>query len=133
MPKNTPGLVAKHLGSKPPGRYGDGGGLYFHVRDTGSRAWVFRYRDRVTAKLRDKGFAEADLTAIDQHLPLQVIPFSADHARLAANLRPATRATRLPLGDRCCLALAQALPGAQVVTADRAWAGLAGFDIALLR
>ena len=55
MPKNTPGLVAKHLGSKPPGRYGDGGGLYFHVRDTGSRAWVFRYRDRITAKLRDKG------------------------------------------------------------------------------
>lgn len=87
----------------------------------------------VLTKLRDKGFAEADLTAIDQHLPLQVIPFSADHARLAANLRPATRATRLSLGDRCCLALAQALTGAQVVTADRAWAGLAGFDIALLR
>jgi len=48
-----------------PGRYNDGRGLYLHVRksrpreiggeSTIYRAWVFRYRDRVTGKLRDKG------------------------------------------------------------------------------
>lgn len=48
-----------------PGRYNDGRGLYLHIRrstpsELGEepklyRAWVFRYRDRVTGKLRDKG------------------------------------------------------------------------------
>ena len=87
----------------------------------------------VLAKLLDTGLSEADVAAIGQQLPLQVLPFSAQQARIAGNLRPATRALGLSLGDRCCLALAREQPGAQVVTADRAWAGLAGFDIALIR
>ena len=87
----------------------------------------------VLAKLLDKGLSEADVSAISQQLPLQVVPFSAAQARTAASLRPATRALGLSLGDRCCLALARDRPGAQVVTADRPWAGLAGFDIALIR
>jgi PIN domain nuclease of toxin-antitoxin system len=87
----------------------------------------------VLAKLLDKGLSEADISAIGQQLPLQVVPFSAEQARTAASLRPATRALGLSLGDRCCLALARAQPGAQVVTAERPWAGLAGFDIALIR
>lgn len=47
------------------GRYNDGRGLYLHIRKSKPlepgeepktyRAWVFRYRDRVTGKLRDKG------------------------------------------------------------------------------
>ena len=28
---------------KKPGRYGDGGGLWLQVSDTGSKSWVFRY------------------------------------------------------------------------------------------
>ncbi len=48
-------LVANHLNSLAPGRHNDGDGLYLHVRETGTRAWVFRYRDRVTGKLREKG------------------------------------------------------------------------------
>ena len=87
----------------------------------------------VLAKLLDTGLSEADVAAIGQQLPLQVLPFSAQQARIAGNLRPATRALGLSLGDCCCLALAREQPGAQVVTADRAWAGLAGFDIALIR
>lgn len=55
MARETRKLVAKHLAAMPVGRHNDGEGLYFHVRDGGSRAWVFRYRDRVTGKLRDKG------------------------------------------------------------------------------
>lgn len=48
-------LVAKHLDALPKGMHNDGDGLYLSVRDSGTRAWVFRYRDRVTGKLRDKG------------------------------------------------------------------------------
>lgn len=40
---------------KAPGRYGDGGGLYLYVRPDLSKTWVFRWRDRTTGKLRDKG------------------------------------------------------------------------------
>ncbi len=38
-----------------PGRYGDGGGLYLLIQPNGNRSWVFRWRDKVTGKLRDKG------------------------------------------------------------------------------
>lgn len=48
-------LVAKHLTALEPGRHNDGEGLYLHVRDSGARTWAFRYRDRVTGKLREKG------------------------------------------------------------------------------
>ena len=48
-------LVAKHLGKLPEGMHNDGDGLYLNVRASGSRSWIFRYRDRVTGKLRDKG------------------------------------------------------------------------------
>lgn len=43
----------KHL--KKPGRYNDGGGLYLLVLPTGNASWVFRWRDRLTGKHRDKG------------------------------------------------------------------------------
>ena len=38
-----------------PGRYGDGGNLYLLVKPDGRKTWVFRWRDRITGKLRDKG------------------------------------------------------------------------------
>lgn len=44
---------------KAPGRYADGGGLYLFVQADGRRSWVFRYRDRITGKLRDKGLGPA--------------------------------------------------------------------------
>lgn len=44
---------------KTPGRYGDGDGLYLYVSKSGNRSWVFRYRDRVTGKLRDRGLGPA--------------------------------------------------------------------------
>jgi integrase len=49
---------------KKPGRYADGGGLYLLVKPDGRRTWLFRYRDRTTQKLRDKGlgpFADVGL------------------------------------------------------------------------
>jgi hypothetical protein len=36
-------LSAKGAETKKPGRYGDGGGLYLVVSDTGARKWAFRF------------------------------------------------------------------------------------------
>ena len=87
----------------------------------------------VLGKLHDNGLSATDMAAIAQQLPLTVMPFTAEQARLAGNLRPSTHTSGLSLGDRCCLALAQQLPDATVVTADRPWAGLTGWNITLIR
>lgn len=49
-------LKATSVKTKPPGMHADGGSLYLLVKPDGkSRSWIFRYRDRVTGKLRDMG------------------------------------------------------------------------------
>lgn len=60
LPRLPVALDAK--AKKGPGRYnvaklfkGAPKGLYLHVRDNGSRCWVYRYRDAVAAKQRDMG------------------------------------------------------------------------------
>ena len=65
-------------------------------------------------------------------LGLEVIEFTYDHARKAADLRPATKKLGLSLGDRCCLALAMSL-GATAVTADRTWKKLSFCPVELIR
>ncbi len=52
--------------------------------------------------------------------PIEVVPFGAADAALAARLVPATRSLGLSLGDRACLALALAR-GIPAMTADRDW------------
>jgi len=66
-------------------------------------------------------------------LPIEWVAFSDVHAAKAGELWRNTRQAGLSLGDRACLALAieRDLP---VLTADRAWAGLAlPIDIHLIR
>lgn len=46
--------MSKHAGMKAVG-----GGLYERTRADGSRYWVYRWRDRATRKLRDKGIGPA--------------------------------------------------------------------------
>ncbi len=61
------------------------------------------------------------------------VPFTAEHAEIAALLWDKTRAFGLSLADRACLALAmeRQLP---ILTADRAWSGLSlGLDIQFIR
>jgi ribonuclease VapC len=66
-------------------------------------------------------------------LEIEVHPFTEAHAERAAELRRRTRRHGLSLGDRACLALAQALD-APVLTADRAWTRLGlGLDVRLIR
>lgn len=67
------------------------------------------------------------------NLGIEVVPFADDHPALAAALRSRTDALGLSLGDRACLALAQAR-GIPAMTADRAWQSLdAGVEVLLIR
>jgi ribonuclease VapC len=56
---------------------------------------------------------------------LEVEPVTAQDATTIAEMRPATKAHGLGLGDRICLALGRRLD-LPVMTADRAWAELEG-------
>jgi ribonuclease VapC len=73
------------------------------------------------ARLADRGFDRQSIDASMGLFNMKVIDFDAELAVLSADLRPATRAAGLSLGDRACLALAQRR-GAVALTADRAWA-----------
>jgi PIN domain nuclease of toxin-antitoxin system len=64
---------------------------------------------------------------------LEMVPFLAEDAALAASLRPQTDPLGLSLGGRACLALALAR-GVPVLTADRQWGALdLGIEIRLIR
>ena len=75
----------------------------------------------------------ADLAHELSSFSLHVVPLSESMALAAARLGTETRALGLSLGDRCCLALAQLHKAARVITADRAWKKLRGFDVAVIR
>src|SRR5262249_12512902 len=78
----------------------------------------------VLVKAVDRGVPlEASRRALEQ-LRLEVVPFDAEYAHLAASLRDATRSLGLSLGDRACLALGLRL-GLTVLTADGNWPNLA--------
>ena len=66
-------------------------------------------------------------------MEMDVVPFLAEDAALAASLRPKTDPLGLSLRHRACLALALARE-VPVLTADRQWASLdLGVDIRLIR
>ena len=77
----------------------------------------------VIAKMIDRGVDGGAIAADLAELDVEVVPLDRAQAEAAGLLRSATRRAGLSLGDRCCLALAEAL-GATAVTTDRAWAGL---------
>jgi PIN domain nuclease of toxin-antitoxin system len=74
----------------------------------------------VHSKLVSRGLRPGDAWEAALSPIREVVPFSADHARLAGDLVAKTRALGLSLGDRACLALGLALKVA-VYTADRSW------------
>lgn len=74
----------------------------------------------VVAKMHDRGLGEEQVAANLTDLELTVIPFDQLMAERAGAMRVQTRAQGLSLGDRACLATAEAC-GRTVLTADRAW------------
>lgn len=64
-----------------------------------------------------------------QALGLELLPFDSLHARLASDIWERAPRAGLSLGDRSCLAVAQAI-GGTALTTDRAWAAL-GLDIGI--
>ena len=59
MATNIKRLTPMAIKSANPGRHADGGNLYLLVKPDGRKTWLFRYRDRLTGKLRDKGLGPA--------------------------------------------------------------------------
>ena len=91
-----------------PGLYGDGNNLFLSVRPSGSRSWVFRFRERDGNRIRDMGLG----TAGPDGVPLQ-----AARDRAVA-LRADLRAGRDPIADK--KAAAAAAPEAQKTFGDYA-------------
>ena len=93
---------------------------------------VTTYTEVVT-RLLDAGMPFEEANRLVTNLSLPTIEVSFALARRAAELRTATRAYGLSMGDRICLATAESL-GATAVTADRQWAGVdLGIAIELIR
>ncbi|GGE24322.1 hypothetical protein GCM10011390_49670 [Aureimonas endophytica] len=87
----------------------------------------------VVAKLRDLGASAEMVQAMLDPLHLAIVDFTSAQARIAGNLRPATKSKGLSFGDLACLATAIDLECA-VLTANRPWQDLdIGVEIALVR
>jgi PIN domain nuclease of toxin-antitoxin system len=77
----------------------------------------------VVSKLRERGLSLDEVREALGGLHLDVRPLSPAQALLAGDLRPATKALGLSLGDRACLALAIDLR-AEMFTTDAALASV---------
>ncbi len=86
----------------------------------------------VGSKMAERGLSMGQVQRELAAFALDIAPLDEPQALLVAGLRVPTLALGLSLGDRCCLALAQTR-GATVVTADRSWKKLKGFDVKLIR
>lgn len=87
----------------------------------------------VLSRLIERGLTDEEARRSRSRFPVTVVPFDAAQALAAGLLRRSTRSAGLSLGDRACLALAQA-EGLPAVTADRAWAALdLGITVEVIR
>jgi PIN domain nuclease of toxin-antitoxin system len=77
----------------------------------------------IASKFVARGASEEATRSEMDLLPLEIIPFDRELALASAALYRSTRRRGLSLGDRACLATAQAL-GIPAVTAERAWIDL---------
>ena len=77
----------------------------------------------VASKLFSLGADEQTTRDRLSDLPLEIVPFTAEHAFRAGLLRVATKAHGLSLGDRACLATAEEL-NLPALTSDHSWTRL---------
>lgn len=87
----------------------------------------------VLQRLEEEGIGSEDALNLLGRLEVEIVPFTLDQARIAAELRRPTKHRGLSLGDRACLALTRER-GSVVLTSDTAWDGLdVGIEIQLIR
>lgn len=104
--------------------------VYPHLR--GSRLSAVNFSESLHRVVERGGKAVA-VEAIVLSYEIGIAPFTADQARVAAELREPTRYLGLSLGDRSCLALAR-LTDSMILTADSRMARYKdGFDIRMIR
>ena len=75
------------------------------------------------SKLTEKGVPDHEAVSVVEGLLQEIIPFDTRCATFTARLRQETKGLGLSLGDRACLATAEAHK-LEVVTADKVWAKL---------
>lgn len=109
LPRLPVGLES--AAKRGPGRYnvaklfkGAPKGLYLHVRENGSRCWVYRYRDATTEKQRDMGLGCMPEVALD---------LAIDRALEA---RRSARGGGSPLDERKAVRVARKLEAARAKT-----------------
>jgi ribonuclease VapC len=89
-----------------------------------SPCWISAVNyNEVLTKLIDRGAPEDKIADSIMQLELKVLPYDEEQAVQSAWLRSSTKQYGLSLGDRACIALAQAHK-ARVLTADRVWGKL---------
>lgn len=87
----------------------------------------------VQGKLVGRGLTPDEAWEAGLSFCSEVLPFDAQHARIASGLVASTRSIGLSLGDRACIALAMLLK-LPVYTTDRLWKKLPlSVEIRLLR
>jgi ribonuclease VapC len=74
----------------------------------------------VRTKLSDAGKSSIEIDEALKIINMTEVDFTSAQARLAGDLRMATRGAGLSVGDRACIALA-AEKGVIAMTADKAW------------
>ena len=86
----------------------------------------------VAAKLVARGADHATAEFQCRSLGLEFLDVNPDVAFGSAELLPQARPLGLSLGDRICLATARIHP-VTAVTADKAWAGIQGVQVEVIR
>lgn len=91
----------------------------------------------IITKLRERGMPVDEAREAVEATGVEIVDYRLEDALQTADLRPATPAAGLSMGDRACLALAcsRRLPA---ITADQAWAkvaraGITDLEITLIR
>lgn len=101
-----------------------------HLRN--AKISALNYSEVLARTLQLTGSLEEAKRYVDRQ-QLNVIPFDAEQAAVAAALRPTTQPFGLSLADRACLALGIS-QGGTILTADRNWRKLKlKLDIQVIR
>lgn len=113
---------------------GERGGEAVGAHSEGAAISTVNLSEAVSS-LADHGFDAPTAFSMIVETGVEVVPFDAELAFAAAEMKPLTKRAGLSLGDRSCLALALRM-NAPALTADRAWASVAaeiGVEIILIR